>query len=243
MQAIFPVAFTEVAFRLSDPLVAKGVECECSFEAVFKTSEIQDFRFRPARILQGRVDGAIRVLDLAVLDHDNSPFVMIYEVKPAAKKLMDDGTYIVNTVDQVDSATAKEGDEQIRIRANSIHLNNCSDPIVLLSIIGCFFRPYLWMNNTIRPSNFDVFIHESRVSTSPSPTLWLDLRTDIGKRTLQQVILDVVQGQPSSAEMYGVVGNGASQASCVANDVDGGGSFDSRSVSILSCVSNHRQAS
>lgn len=145
--------------------------------------------------MRGRVDGIIRLMP-------STSYVLVFEVKPL-KKGSGDGP--------VDSTTAKQADDQVRQRAKSVHLNKCAEPVILLSVIGCCFRPYLWINNTIRPSNIDVPVHDSsEVQYGPSPTLWLDLRTEMGKRTFQQVVLDVLRRRPLSPEMYGAVGDGTS---------------------------------
>lgn len=194
----------------------------CEGEFPFKTSKLKDFLLRTPKLkLRGVVDGAIRVLDLDTLDFANRSCVLVFEVKPAAVKPTGAKNKSGAEVGYfVSPATAKEADEQIRHRANSASLNlPASHTLILLSIIGCSIRPYLWMGGQIRPSNVEVTFHESRVLEGPSPTLWVDLRSDHGKRLFQQVVLDVVRitgGRgPLDRDMYGPVGVGASQASVV----------------------------
>lgn len=193
----------------------------CEGEFIFKTSELEDFLLRAPKLkLRGVVDGAIRVLNLDTLDFANRSCVLVFEVKPAAVKPTGAKNKSGAEVEYfVSPAAAKEADEQIRHRANSASLNPASHTLILLSIVGCSIRPYLWMGGQIRPSNVDITIHESRVSEGPSPSLWVDLRSDHGKRLFQQVVLDVVRitgGRgPLDPDMYGSVGLGASQASVV----------------------------
>lgn len=148
---------------------------EIEIEDEFITKEIDELLLRAAVIkLGGRVDGAIRLVDT-----ERELIALIFEVKESQ--------------DGISAATAKEADEQIRHRANLVDLNPCTEPLILLSVIGCSIRPYLWMNGTIRPSNSDLLIHESRVSPGPSPSLWVDLRTEAGKRLFQHVVVDVTR--------------------------------------------------
>jgi hypothetical protein len=201
----------------------------CEGEYAFKTSELKDFLLRAPKLkLRGVVDGAIRVLNRDTRDFANRPCVLIFEVKPAAVKPTGAKNKSGAEVEYfVSAAIAKEADEQIRHRANSVSLNPASPTLILLSVIGCSIRPYLWMGGQIRPSNIEVTIHESRVSEGPSPSLWVDLRGDHGKRLFQQVLLDVVRilgGRgPLDPNMYGAVGLGASQAKVVDSESSGSG--------------------
>jgi len=212
---------TAIPFAVDKEGKELDYQFDCEGEFIPKTSELKDFLLRTPKLkLRGAVDGAITVTDLDTLDFDKSSCVLVFEVKPAAVRPTGAKNKSGAEVEYfVSPAAAKEADEQIRHRANSASLNPASHTLILLSIVGCSIRPYLWMGGQIRPSNVDITIHESRVSEGPSPSLWVDLRSDHGKRLFQQVVLDVVRitgGRgPLDPDMYGSVGLGASQASVV----------------------------
>ena len=72
----------------------------------------------------------------------------------------------------VNPNTAKAANEQIHSQANSASLNlPAPHTHILLSIIGCSIRPYLWMDGHIGPNNVSVAIPKSRTLEEPSPTL------------------------------------------------------------------------
>jgi hypothetical protein len=192
---------------------------EARAEVTFHTSELPVFLQRdPQNKPRAKVDGAvIYIADPTAVE----PHVLIWEVKPAKK---DDET--------VNPSTARIADDQIRHRANSCHLNATmpKSQIILLSVIGRHIRPYLWKarsdeldggpivpeSGVIRPSNADVPIRISRVSSGPSPSLWRDLCSVDGKRLFQQVIVDMIRItqnlEVQYPEMYGAEGEGPSQA-------------------------------
>jgi hypothetical protein len=169
--------------------------------AIFSTSELQVFH-------RGVVDGAIFLTDPLTRKRH---YCLVWEVTPGnmAPGMM------------VDNSTARIADEQIRHRANSCDSNHVKPDMIFLSVIGCFIRPYLWLTSEkrIRPSNHDVPMLISRVSSTPAPSLWRDLRTLDGKRLFQQVVVDMVrisEGlRAQFPEMYGVEGEGHTQAPVV----------------------------
>lgn len=70
------------------------------------------------------------------------------------------------------SNMVKAANKQIHHQANSASLDlPAIHTHILLSIIGCSVRPYLWVDGTIRPSNVSIAIPESRIFEGPGPTL------------------------------------------------------------------------
>jgi len=201
-------------------------------EVTFRTSELQVFvqRDRQNRP-RTKVDGA--VVYFVDPTTDDRSYVLIWEVEPATR-----GDEIVTP------STARIADEQIRHRANSCHLNPTTpkSQVILLSVIGRHIRPYLWKarsdelddgpivpeSGVIRPSNADVPVRISRVSSGPSPALWRDLRSEEGKRLFQQVIVDLIRISQNLEvqypEMYGVEGEGPSQAPIIDETTSSSGS-------------------
>ena len=214
-----------------DPDAALGPVYEILTEVTFRTSELQVFVQRDRQNKpRAKVDGAVIYVAHPTADES---YVLIWEVKPARK-----GDGIVTAF------TARIADEQIRHRANSCHLNATmpKSQVILLSVIGRHIRPYLWKarsdelaggpispeSGVIRPSNADVPIRISRVSSGPSPSLWRDLRSMDGKRLFQQVIVDLIRISQNlevqDPEMYGVEGQGPTQAPIVDETTSSSGS-------------------
>lgn len=236
----------EVKRRWPNHLGVEVTELSCSPSTLFG--------FKQTRYQDEHSDGNVPV----ALARKNGPsrVDLVFLTNRVAKRYSSENIvllveYTIPTSDgldtlYVDRAVAAKADRLIRTRANSCPATGVP-ATVLLSIIGPFFRPYLWISNVaegiidtgvdgknrsrgwIRPSDADRSCSRDLMlpNEQPDASAWLDIREEAGKRLLQGFWLDVLRlhggnGPPEkiAEETYGAKGWGVSQMQLIVDMPD-----------------------
>ena len=171
-------------------------------EMRYQTTAIGNFRGR----LDFAITAALTDEDVVAPELDQpSNIILLGEVKPS--ELDDNGAIVLGDVSEVD--------QQIRSRAAAATANGIHHPLILLALVGPFFKLYYWSLNTIRPSNSDDY-YNSQEMTVVSSEGFMDLRSQLGQQRLQRVLHALAVGElfgdDELNDLFGDVGEGADQS-------------------------------
>lgn len=93
----------------------------------------------------------------------------------------------------IGAAMGTEAEAQVHHKANSVTPNPCVVSVIVLNVIKCSIRFYLWLDATIRSSDSDRSVQESRASPNSSPAAWVKSRSLLIRRCRNTTLLYQVE--------------------------------------------------